>query len=178
LPGCLLYCCLGAWLLAGSCLQHARCQPLPAEAPTREAGIRDGGRAAGCRMLTGHRCPVLCAFRPPYVGLGLCLTLDRSMQDAGRQELKGPKPNRLNGMKNEIFPNQNGNRKNEQKNSLPVFDTVTEDNLPVFVPKPKSTRSIRKRSEKSGNRNGTVRDFPVPFSSLEAPNSLVRTMWS
>jgi hypothetical protein len=81
-------------------------------------------------------------------------------------------------MKNEIFPNQNGNRKNEQKNSLPVFDTVTEDNLPVFVPKPKSTRSIRKRSEKSGNRNGTVRDFPVPFSSLEAPNSLVRTMWS
>jgi hypothetical protein len=69
-------------------------------------------------------------------------------------------------MKNEIFPNQNGNRKNERKNSLPVFDTVTEDNLPVFVLKPKSTRSIRKRSEKTGNRNGTVRDFPVPFSSL------------
>jgi hypothetical protein len=82
------------------------------------------------------------------------------------QELKGLKPNSLNGMKNGIFPNQNGNRKNERKNSLPVFDTVTEDNLPVFVLKLKNTRSIRKRSEKTGNRNGTVRDFPVPFSSL------------
>jgi hypothetical protein len=67
------------------------------------------------------------------------------------QELKGLKPNSLNGMKNRIFPNQNGNHKNERKNSLPVFDTVTEDNLPVFVPKPKSTRSIRKRSKKIGN---------------------------
>jgi hypothetical protein len=69
-------------------------------------------------------------------------------------------------MQNGIFPNQNGNRKNEQKNSLLVFDTVTEDNLPVFILKPKNTRSIRKRSEKTGNRNGMVRDFSVPFSSL------------
>jgi hypothetical protein len=80
--------------------------------------------------------------------------------------LKGPKPNSLNRIKNGIFPTQNGNRKNERKNSLLVFDTVTEDNLPVFVPKPKKNRSIRKRSEKTGTRNGTVRDFPVPFSSL------------
>ena len=42
-------------------------------------------------------------------------------------------------MKNGIFPTQNGNRKNERKNSLLVFDTVTEDNLPVFVLKPKKT---------------------------------------
>jgi hypothetical protein len=80
--------------------------------------------------------------------------------------LKDPNPNSLNGMKNRFFPNQNGNRKNERKNSLPIFDTVTEDNLPVFVPKLKSTRSIRKRSEKTGNQNGTIRDFLVPFSSL------------
>jgi hypothetical protein len=69
-------------------------------------------------------------------------------------------------MKNGIFLTQNGNRKNERKNCLLVFDTVTEDNLPVFVPKPKNNRSIRKRSEKTGTWNGTVRDFPVPFSSL------------
>jgi hypothetical protein len=93
--------------------------------------------------------------------------------------LKGTKPNSLNGMKNGIFPNQNGNRKNERKNSLPVFDTVTEDNLPVFVPKPKSTRSIPKRFEKTGNRNGTVRDFPVPFSSLqESTTSSIRSQSS
>jgi hypothetical protein len=30
-------------------------------------------------------------------------------------------------MENEIFSNQNGNHKNEHKNSLLVFDTVTED---------------------------------------------------
>jgi hypothetical protein len=69
-------------------------------------------------------------------------------------------------MKNGIFPNQNGNRKNERKNSLPVFDTVTEDRLPVFIPNPKNNRSIRKRSEKTGSRNGAVRDFSAPFSSL------------
>jgi hypothetical protein len=88
--------------------------------------------------------------------------------DAGcwQHELKGPKLNILNGMKNEILPNQNGNRKKRTKNSPPIFDTVTEDNLLVFVPKPKSTRSIRKRSEKTDNQNGTVQDFPVPFSSL------------
>jgi hypothetical protein len=85
---------------------------------------------------------------------------------SGRQKLKGPEPNSLNGMKSGIFPNQNGNRKNERKNSLPVFDTVTEDRLPVFVPNPKNNRSIRKRSEKTGSRNGAVRDFSAPFSSL------------
>jgi hypothetical protein len=85
---------------------------------------------------------------------------------SGRQELKGPEPNSLNGMKSGIFPNQNGNRKNERKNSLPVFDTVIEDRLPVFVPNPKNNRSIRKRSEKTGSRNGAVRDFSALFSSL------------
>jgi hypothetical protein len=99
------------------------------------------------------------------LGLGLeSGILDR--WKSGRQKLKGPEPNSLNGMKNGIFPNQNGNRKNERKNSLLVFDTITEDRLPVFVPKPKNNRSIRKRSEKTGSRNGAVRDFSVPFSSL------------
>jgi hypothetical protein len=66
-------------------------------------------------------------------------------------------------MKNGIFPNQNGNRKNERKNSLLVFDTVTEDNLPVFVPKPKNTRSIRNDPKKPVVETGRYGIFPYRF---------------
>jgi hypothetical protein len=69
-------------------------------------------------------------------------------------------------MKNGIFPNQNGNRKNERKKQSARFRYRYRRPSTRFRPEtekyPKYTKTIRK----NGNRNGTVRDFPVPFSSL------------
>ena len=66
-------------------------------------------------------------------------------------------------MKNGIFPTQNGNRKNERKNSLLVFDTVTEDNLPVFVPKPKKTEVYENDRKKPVLGTGRYGIFPYRF---------------
>jgi hypothetical protein len=83
--------------------------------------------------------------------------------DVGRQELKGPKPNRLNGMKNGIFLNQNGNRKNERKNSLPISDTITEDNLLVFVQYRKVPEVYENDPKKPVIGTGRYEIFPYRF---------------
>jgi hypothetical protein len=96
------------------------------------------------------------------LGLGLeSGILDR--WKSGRQELKGPEPNSLNDMKNGIFPNQNGNRKNERKTvcsfSIPLPKTV----YPFSSQNRKITEVYENDPKKPVVRTGRYGIFPYRF---------------